>query len=651
MIRRGPCLSLLGLVLLALSTAPAAAQERAFELSQQSVLTLHADGDELWIGTEDGLNHVRDGRITQYRHDPRDAASLPANKIRSIAPGPDGLLWIGVANQGVVLWDPAGWVVERRAARLGTALGNDPRALLPNDDGTVWAGFSRGGLELMAADGVERTVLRRRSGRSGLVDARVTALARAADGLVWVGTPTGVELYDPTARSSQRCDACATPPVRSLARDERGLWIGTAEGTFLLTLVDGEPSDLQFVEGSTTRVNTVTRDSGGRVWVGTAQGLLSIDAESLEAFEVKLSERRGGVLSVHEDRDGQVWLGTMTGGLQPLQLDGSASDRSVASSEARADDGFVVTSFAQAPSGRVFLGSMDRGLLVQEARGSLPRPMEAVAAQELAAAIVMALLVDGDGRLWVGTKQGGLARIEGPNGHAVSYRHAEGDPTSLPVDGVMSLFEDEAGTLWVGTFGGGLSSFDPVSDSFRNLTTADGLKSDRITAIAQASEGGLWVGTLGGGLHLLDAERRVVRVFASEGSAEVALPDDTVFSVYETADGTVWVGTPGGLTRLDRAGDDHMTSSSRTYTEADGLSNAAVYSVIPDENGYLWLSTNHGLSRFDPTTESFEVFDETHGLQKEYNFGAAMKSAEGKLYFGGMTGYDEVDPDAPLASR
>ena len=143
----------------------------------------------------------------------------------------------------------------------------------------------------------------------------------------------------------------------------------------------------------------------------------------------------------------------------------------------------------------------------------------------------------------------------------------------------------------------------------------------------------------------------MVRVFASEGSAEVALPDDTVFSVYETPDGTVWVGTPGGLTRLDRAGDAHMTSSSRTYTEADGLSNAAVYSVIPDEHGYLWLSTNHGLSRFDPMTESFEVFDETQGFQKEYNFGAAMKSAEGKLYFGGMTGYDQVDPDAPLASK
>ena len=182
------------------------AQEQAFELSQQTVLALHQDANgDLWIGTEDGLNHLTQGQITQYRHDSSDSASLPGNKIRAIAAGPSGTLWIAIANQGVVLWDTAGWVVDHRSATNGTAFGNDPRALLENEDGSVWAGFSKGGLELIDPDGAGEVRARRRAVRSALVDSRVTALARGPEGLLWVGSPSGVELYDPASRRSQRC--------------------------------------------------------------------------------------------------------------------------------------------------------------------------------------------------------------------------------------------------------------------------------------------------------------------------------------------------------------------------------------------------------------------------------------------------------------
>ncbi|MEM6704185.1 MAG: two-component regulator propeller domain-containing protein [Acidobacteriota bacterium] len=626
------------------------AQERAFELSQQSVLAIHADGDDLWIGTEDGLNHVRDGQVTQYRHDARDSSSLPANKIRAIAPGPSGTLWIAVANRGVVLWDVGGWVVERRVAKLGTAQGNDPRALLANEDGSVWAGFARGGLELIQADSVDRFEIRRRSGRAGLVDGRVTALARAADGKIWVGTPTGVDLYNPSLRRAERCASCTLPTVRALRVSEQGLWVGTGEGTFLVA--EDEYGDLatSFVEGSTTRVNTVSSDSEGRVWVGTASGLLHIDTASLQAQPVALAARRGGVLSIHEDRDGAVWLGTMTGGLQSLASNSlAARHRELPQEEQLVPT--VVTSFAQSPSGHLFVGTMDNGLMIQDPQGLTPRRLASERADTLAAAAVMTLLYDQGGHLWVGTKQAGLSRFDAETGEVATYRADEGDVRGLPSDGVMSLFEDAQGVVWVGTFGGGLARFEQATETFRTYTNMHGLRSNRITTIAQALDGGLWVGTLGGGLHLLDERQRVTRVFASMGDGEIVLPDNTVYSVYETQDGTVWVGTPGGLTRLERFAGDQLEASSRTYTEADGLSNAAVYSIVPDDNGYLWLSTNSGLSRFDPTSEVFEVFDESLGFQREYNFGAALKARDGRLLFGGMDGFDAVDPNEPVIDR
>ena len=201
-------------------------------------------------------------------------------------------------------------------------------------------------------------------------------------------------------------------------------------------------------------------------------------------------------------------------------------------------------------------------------------------------------------------------------------------------------------SLWVGTFGGGLSRFDHQTQSFRNYSADDGLASDRVTCIARASDDGLWVGTLGGGLHLLDQKRRVVRVIGQEGDTSGTLPSSTIFTVHEDVDGTIWVGTPAGLTRLSNL--DSKLPQSRTFTEVDGLSNTAVYSVVPDGQGFLWLSTNSGLSRFDPVNDQFEVFDESQGFQREYNFGAAMKSGDGRLFFGGMEGFDAIDPSMPL---
>ncbi len=626
---------------LALVALPALAQERAFELSQQTVITLHADGDDLWIGTEDGLNHLREGSVTQYRHDAFDAASLPGNKIRAIAPGPSGALWIAVANRGVVLWDPAGWVVDHRVALEGTALGNDARALLANPDGSVWAGFSRGGLELMQPEGVDSSALRRRSERARLQDHRVTALARAADGRIWVGTPSGIELYDPATRRSQSCASCSTPPVRSLQVTEQGLWAGTTRGTYLVRAGDRGLS-ASLVPGSTSRVNLVTADSQGNVWVGTSKGLLRVDTHSVQVTEVGLARRGGGVMAVHEDRDGELWIGTMTGGLRPFEQMRATSvlERKP---EAAERNPIVVTSFAQTPSGRVFVGTMESGLMVQEQGATEPRFIRSDSVESLEGATVMTLLYDRQDHLWVGTKQGGLSRIDARTGEAVAFGMSDDEAFGLRAEGVMSLFEDADGAVWVGTFGGGLSKFDHASQTFRHVTAEHGLQNERVTTIAQA-RGGLWVGTLGGGLHLLDARQRVIALFSSAGEGEKLLPSDTIFSVYESEDGVIWVGSPAGLTRLERHKGAHLESWARTYTEADGLSNAAVYSVVPDDEGYLWLSTNSGLSRFDPVSETFEVFDESLGLQREYNFGAALKAQDGRLFFGGMDGYDAFHP-------
>ena len=317
----------------------------------------------------------------------------------------------------------------------------------------------------------------------------------------------------------------------------------------------------------------------------------------------------------------------------------------------------IVTAFAEDGRGGMFVGTYGAGLThVDRSRGETQRLQSDGTAASLSDDRVMALLTDRDGRLWIGTKKGGLNRFNAATGTFTVFRHDSEDPASLGADGVMSLYEDVAGSLWVGTFGGGLSRLDGETfTTFRNdPSKVTSLSADHVTCVLDAGKGRLWVGTHGGGLNLLDpATGRAARLLHDAEDA-TSLPADTVLALHEDADGRLWVGTRGGglaqmIGRPD-VGDGEV--GFRVYDETHGLPNSVVYSILPDTSGGLWLSTNHGLSRFDPALGAFDNFDTRHGLQaNEFNFGAAYRSATGELYFGGINGYNAFFPERLLEPR
>ena len=70
-----------------------------------------------------------------------------------------------------------------------------------------------------------------------------------------------------------------------------------------------------------------------------------------------------------------------------------------------------------------------------------------------------------------------------------------------------------------------------------------------------------------------------------------------------------------------------------------------VYAILPDHSGKLWLSTNNGISRFDPHSETFRNYNMDNGLQSnEFNTGAYLKCEDGNLLFGGINGFNIIDP-------
>jgi ligand-binding sensor domain-containing protein len=105
---------------------------------------------------------------------------------------------------------------------------------------------------------------------------------------------------------------------------------------------------------------------------------------------------------------------------------------------------------------------------------------------------------------------------------------------------IVALEVDRQGTVWVGTWGGGLGRFD--GSNWTNFTVKDGLPSNHVFMLHEDAEGKLWIGTSEG----------LTR--QSEGGYETLTTDDglfanTIFSMSTDGD-TLWVGSYGGVARI-----------------------------------------------------------------------------------------------------
>ena len=107
---------------------------------------------------------------------------------------------------------------------------------------------------------------------------------------------------------------------------------------------------------------------------------------------------------------------------------------------------------------------------------------------------------------------------------------------------IVALEVDQNGTVWVGTWGGGLARFD--GSQFKNFTVKDGLPSNHVFMLHEDTDGVLWVGTSNGMSQFNDGQ------FDNRMTTHEGLFSNTVFSMDTQADKTLWVGSFGGVSRI-----------------------------------------------------------------------------------------------------
>jgi signal transduction histidine kinase/ligand-binding sensor domain-containing protein len=284
-----------------LSAGPGAGKVRSYSvkngLASDVILSLAAapNGD-LWVGTPDGLNRIRKGRIDAFT----SADGLPDDFVRSLLADADGSLWIGT-RRGLTHWMglKAGTPSSARMETLTQAngLGSDLVGAMARDaGGDLWvatlAGLSRlhGGTfaNYTTANGLSSNVvtalLARRDGTLligtqdhgwNLWNGRsfTTAMGKSFGGLEQrtihaildeEGTGGGGHLWFATGNGIARCDCNAMGATSPTADCSHWMEFGAADG-------------LRSRETATNSHPSAWRSHDGHLWFATPKGLVEVD--------------------------------------------------------------------------------------------------------------------------------------------------------------------------------------------------------------------------------------------------------------------------------------------------------------------------------------------------------------------------------------
>lgn len=222
---------------------------------------------------------------------------------------------------------------------------------------------------------------------------------------------------------------------------------------------------------------------------------------------------------------------------------------------------------------------------------------------------ISSVIEDKNGAIWVGTKGGGLNKLDREQDRFIRFLHDSEDETSISHNYINVLFEDDAGVILVGTQNG-LNILDLLTNEFSvysQVDEHDELKKARITTLYRDSNDFIWIGTEEVGLFRFDRINGDIKHF-EENSTTSKISDNWIVTLYEDKSGVLWVGTQsGGLLRYDKEAQS-FTSFTSVNSSNQSISNNWVLSLFEDSRGTFWVGTLNGLNILNRDTGMFISF-------------------------------------------
>lgn len=482
---------------------------------------------------------------------------------------------------------------------------------------------------------------------NGLGDNFTTSICEADDGKIWVGSSSGVYIFDPKSETFESYRNVPTDP-RSLCSND---------------------------------INFIQKDQAGNMWIGTAADGVCRWSKTTKEFENFDGYFRDGLV-FFQQKNGTIWIGNTQGLFQKIE----GKDQFIyieTPEDFKTKNIRFASDIVELPDGSLMVSSNNQGLWTYNPETKTFNDITESYKSKLSKAPT-SLLADKAGTIWMGAI-GEVHQYDPNTGHFKVHLHDKEDPASVPLFTVAYGYQDAAGSLWFITPGGGvIVSHSPhhpfqlvgdidvgeavkldenrllingwekmgVFDINENkiLSIDEDLPNDLLNtptlSIAISGENELWIQQQNEDhVKVYNIEKKEIRQipgrvsFLKTGTdgriwtgfkyydeelnrwVEVSpnIPDlqnknkfgKAVTDLFFSDNDIVWLSTNFGIFQYS-----FQTQKGRKYDlhPGENASASVVHRIYPGEGGRFYLSTSNGMSMYDPILDDFLHYNENTGL-------------------------------------
>ena len=555
----------------------------------------------MWIATDHGINRmdVRQGTVRRFY--PGHEDRMPnVEESFDVAVTREGRVFCSSVGWGLSWFDPeAGQLVSLNIPEFNTSFikriytWNGSDLLVQTQDRKLFvAGFhpEGGSITMDSARPLEHSP-------------EAIFVGQSKGGLVIVSTDCEVWFKSPESASLAFVGKLETQEeVRAASVSESGKIYVALERSGVFSATTGSGGFTKEKLAGSVDILSMCCGYQDILWIGSdGKGLVECFESGLAFNKVPVEEvfpmRSSPVRTFWEDADGTLYIGSKGSGIARRRPDGSLSW--IGTDKGLSNNAVYCISQGLYP-GHLLVGSDGDG--VDLYFPSLNRVVPVKPEPGTNWRFVYALCPDKERDcVWVGTNGYGLVKLKySLSGNKVTlaeqriYANDIEDPSSLSSNIIFAVVPSGDGRIWVGTRGGGLDLFDPETGKSRRYVSGEcGLVNNDILSLYMDPDSTLWVGT-SYGLSSLRKQDVATGGFSSYTEAD-GLANNTIHGILGDDDGRIWLSTTRGISMFDPADTSFVNYFNYEELQSNEFSDGACFR---GQDGSFYFGGVGGYNRF-----------------------------------------------------
>jgi signal transduction histidine kinase/ligand-binding sensor domain-containing protein len=417
----------------------------------------------------------------------------------------------------------------------------------------------------------------------------------------------------------------------SIFTDSKGrIWMGSDQGLFTLEQEKLKPypgMEAQSLAPISPTRGLIAEDDQKGIWVGTKDGLAYLP-DGAKAFSLYPNQGLGGIRNVSclmKDQEGNIWAGTDKGlfkfsrskVINFSEKDGIANSRMAGVLELDPDDYMIAT----------------RENKVYTIRNNKVLPYSFRNPNLLADNFeILHLYKDAQQNIWIGG-----------NRVIVRINSREEKRYNVPTQARMVTTGID-GRIYFAVINRGIAYINE-HDSLSYLNVGVDLGSYFLSSLRQRADGSWILTSYNEGIVIATPGKKPI--YYKQVDSVSGVP---VFNSYEDKDGTLWFPTANGIARLHNG-------KLEVIGTKDGMPDASAFEILEDASGNFWIPGNYGVVKVKKSdlvkrladrshTILWTMLDEADGLNNRQTVGArhSILSSDGKVLVVGVGGLIMIDP-------